>query len=163
MTRRAKGPELPPLDERLRVLKRRTLEQSKRYQAESRLSTGEDQKNKRFERKYDMSIPENIYIFVTCVCEEARLGGLPEVSPLYKAIYWDVSWILPSRSSIEVRGFWGVVTVLSATLVWANALEMTLHLFYRWANMPTACRLPDPGVSSIRSVSFAGMQNQPNS
>jgi hypothetical protein len=163
MTRQAKGPELPPLDEKLRVLKRRTPEQSKRYQAESRLSTGEEQKNKRFERKYDMSILGNIYIFATCATEDAQLGRFPEVNPLYKAIYWDVSGICPSRSSIEVRSFWGVVTVLSATLVWANAHEMTLHLLNRWTNMPAACRLPAPGVCRIRSASFAGMQSQPNS
>jgi hypothetical protein len=124
MTRQAKGPELPPLDEKLRVLKRRTPEQSKQYQAESRLSTGEEQKNKTFERKYDMSILGNIYIFAACVSKEAQSGGFPEVSPLYKAIYWNVSQIWICCSSIEVRRPRGLDTVLSATLVWANVAGM---------------------------------------
>jgi hypothetical protein len=63
LAKQAKGPEQPFPKSKLGKQKRDTPKQSKRYQDKSRLSTVETQKNKWIERKYDISILGNIYIF----------------------------------------------------------------------------------------------------
>jgi hypothetical protein len=71
----------------------------------------ESQKKKGFERKYDMSIPGNIYISSPLTSEAGENAGFSALTPLYKAIYWTVSESAASRSPIEVRRVEGVVTV----------------------------------------------------
>jgi hypothetical protein len=83
-------------------LKGQTPEQSKPYQAESRLSTGKTQKSEEFERKYDMSILGNIYIFKSFISAGGDYRVLLRLSSLYKAIYSAVAWLISSCFLIEV-------------------------------------------------------------
>jgi hypothetical protein len=68
-------------------LKGHTPEQSKPYQDVARLSTMQTQKNDGFERKYDMSIPGNIYIFHSVISTGGPQERCLGLSSLYKAIY----------------------------------------------------------------------------
>jgi hypothetical protein len=68
-------------------LKRHTPEQSKRYQAQMSLSTLDRKKNAGIERKYDISILGNIYIWRITVLKGLDIFGFSQISSMYKAIY----------------------------------------------------------------------------
>ena len=60
-----------------------------------------------------MSIPGNLYILSCLICMKKAEPGFRGLSSLYKAIYWNVSWVFLTCSWIDVPQAGPVDTVLS--------------------------------------------------
>jgi hypothetical protein len=125
--------------------KMRFPEQSKRYQADVRLSTKKAQKRSRIDRKYDMSILGNIYICLLLSLAGVETTSMPGLTLLYKAIYWIVSRLQASCSSVEVPLLASVVTVLSLIFARTNPTKMMIH-----------CRSWDTSPTNVSSASDRG-------